>query len=190
VGFNIPVSSREVVVTTRTKAKRKGKAKLKKTLVPKAATRKKTRAVRKTKTIRKKPAKKAPLRRVSPKKAKPTAKVAVKTTTVSAPAQPEAVRPTPSLIRQPAPPAELGKRIGVVTHYYSHLSVAIIRLESGTLRVGDVIRIHGHTSDFSQTVESLEVNHSPATEVGPNEEFGLKVVEHAREHDAVFKVRS
>ena len=77
-----------------------------------------------------------------------------------------------------------------MTHYYSHLAVAIIRLESGTLRVGDVIQIRGHTTDFIQKVESLEVNHAPVTEVAPNEEFGLKVVEHAREHDVVFKVRS
>ena len=56
--------------------------------------------------------------------------------------------------------------------------------------VGDVIHIRGKTTDFSQTVESLEVNHAPVTDVGPNEEFGLKVVEHAREHDVVFKVRS
>jgi putative protease len=175
---------------TRTKAKRKGKAKRKKTTVTKAARRKKARAVRKTKTIRKKTPKKAPLPRVSPKKAKPTAKVAVKPTPVSAPARPEAVRPTPSLAVQPAPPAQPGEHIGVVAHYYSDLSVAIIRLESGTLRVGDVIHIRGHTTDFSQKVESLEVNHAPITEVGPNEEFGLKVVEHAREHDVVFKGRS
>jgi hypothetical protein len=58
------------------------------------------------------------------------------------------------------------------------------------LRVGDVIHICGHTTDFSQKVESLEVNHAPAAEVGPNDDFGLKVVEHAREHDVVFKVRS
>jgi hypothetical protein len=51
---------------------------------------------------------------------------------------------------------------------YSHLSVATLRLESGTLRIGDVIHIRGHTTDFSQRVESLEVNHAPATEVGPN----------------------
>jgi hypothetical protein len=55
--------------------------------------------------------------------------------------------------------------------------------------VGDVIHIRGHTTDFSQTVESLEVNHAPATEVGPNDDFGLKVVQHAREHDVVYKVR-
>ena len=74
-----------------------------------------------------------------------------------------------------------------MTHYYSHLSVATLRLESGTVRVGDVIHIRGHTT--SQRVESLEVNHAPATEVGPNDDFGLKVVGNAREHDVVYKVR-
>jgi hypothetical protein len=174
-------------VATRRKAKPKGKTRRKKTPVTKASTRKKATAGRKTKTIRKKPPKKAPRQRVSPKKAKPIAK---KPTPAGATAQPEAIRPTPSLAAQPAAPAEPGERIGVVTHYYSHLSVAIIRIESGTLRVGDVIHIRGHTTGFSQKVESLEVNHAPVTEVGPNEEFGLKVVEHAREHDVVFKVRS
>jgi len=78
-----------------------------------------------------------------------------------------------------------------VTHYYSHLSVVAMQLEPGTtLRVGDVIHIRGHTTDVTQKVESLEVNHAPVTEVGPNDDFGLKVVEHAREHDIVYKVRS
>jgi putative protease len=89
----------------------------------------------------------------------------------------------------PAQPAPSGERIGVVTHYYSHLSVATLRL-SGTLRVGDVIHIRGHTTDFKQRVESLEVNHAPVNEVGPNDDFGLKVVEHAREHDVVYKLRA
>ena len=83
------------------------------------------------------------------------------------------------------------QRIGVVTHYYSHLSVVAMQREPGTtLRVGDIIHIRGHTTDFSQKVESLEVNHAPVTEVGPNDDFGLKVIEHAREHDIVYKVRS
>jgi hypothetical protein len=151
---------------TRKKAKGKTKAKRKKPQVAKATTR------RKTATAKKKPAKKAQIRRSSPKKVAPTANAAVK--------------PTPSLPAQSTPP---GERIGVVTHYYSNLSVATLRLESGTLRVGDVIHIGGHTTDFSQRVESLEVNHAPATEVGPNDDFGLKVVGHVREHDVVYKVR-
>src|SRR2546430_17648725 len=59
-----------------------------------------------------------------------------------------------------------------------------------TLRVRDVIHIRGHTTDFTQKVESLEVNHAPVTEAGPNDDFGLKVVEHAREPDIVYRVRS
>jgi len=140
------------------------------------ATKKKSKG--KTKSKRKKTpvtkAAKAPRRKASPKKARPKAKAAIKSKQASPPAR----------------PAPAGKRIGVVTHYFGHVSVAIVRLESGTLRVGDMIHIQGHTTDFKQKVESLQVDHLPATEVGPKDDFGLKVVEHAREHDVVFKVRS
>ena len=155
-------------MATRKKATGKTKTKRKKAAV-KASTRRKTTTARKTRTVSKRTRKKAPLRGASPKKAKPP------------------VRPTPT---PPAEPAASEERIGVVTHYYSHLSVAAIQLERGTLRVGDVIHICGHTTDFRQKVESLEVDHAPTTEVGPKDDFGLKVVDHAREHDVVFKVRS
>jgi Elongation factor Tu domain 2 len=143
------------------------------------ATRKKAKV--KSKSKRKKTpatkAAKAPRRKASPKKARPK-KARSTAKAKSKPASP------------PARPAPKGKRIGVVTHYFGHVSVAIVRLESGTLRVGDMIHIQGHTTDFKQKVESLQVDHLPATEVGPKDDFGLKVVEHAREHDVVFKVKS
>ena len=163
----IQVSVQEAAMATRRKAKGKARGKRKKAPVTKAATRKK--AARKVRTT-KKTAKKVSPRSASIKKTKPTAKTAVK----------------------PAPQsASREQRIGVVTHYYSHLSVATMRLEPGTtLQVGDVIHIHGHTTDFTQKVDSLEVDHAPVTEVGTDDDFGLKVIEHAREHDAVFKVRS
>jgi cytoskeletal protein CcmA (bactofilin family) len=98
----------------------------------------------------------------------------------------EAVRLPPS---RPAQPISSEQRIGVVTHYYGHLSVVAMQLDPGAiLRVGDVIHIRGRITDFTQQVESLEVNGAPVSEVGPNDDFGLKVIEHAREHDAVFKV--
>src|SRR5215510_1653642 len=96
------------------------KAKRKKTTVRKAARRRKT--VRKTRIIRKKAAKKAAPRRAPRTKAKSTAKVAVKPTPVSQRAQPEAGKPPPR-----RPTAE--QRIGVVTHYYGHLSVVAMQLE-------------------------------------------------------------
>jgi putative protease len=79
--------------------------------------------------------------------------------------------------------------IGIVTHYYSHLSVAIVQLETGNLRVGDFIHIKGHTSDFSQPVESMEIDHVHVSEARPSQSFGLRVKEHAREHDVVYKAK-
>jgi len=163
----------------RRKAKAKARGKRKKAPITKAA--------RKTRKTIKKRAKKASPRPASPKKARPTAKTAGRPTPVSERA-PGTGRPPPSRAAQPASSEQ---RIGVVTHYYGHLSVVAMRLEPGaTLRVDDVIHIRGHTTDFTQKVESLELNHAPVIEVGPNDDFGLKVVEHAREHDVVFKVRS
>jgi hypothetical protein len=130
---------------------------------------------RKTVKRARKPARKAPLRRAAPKAAK---RKAVK---------PKAVRPqAPIAPVRPAP----GERIGVVTHFFGAPSVAIVKLETGTLRVGDTIHIQGHTTDFSQRVDSLQVEHAPVDEVGPNDDFGVRVDQHVREHDVVYKVAS
>jgi hypothetical protein len=76
-----------------------------------------------------------------------------------------------------------------VTHYFSHIAVAVLKLDPGArLRVGDNIRIQGHTSDFSQRIDSLQVDHAPVAEVGRQDDFGLKVREHARENDVVYKI--
>ena len=170
-------------MATKKKAGRKTKAKRKKTRAAKPAARRKT-------TAKKKSAKKAPARRARRKKAKPATQVVAKRTPARRPVRPVAVAATaaPAAASVPAQTAAREERIGVVTHYYSHLSVATLQLESGTLRVGDTIHIRGHTTDFTQRVESLEVDHAPATEVRPGDDFGLKVIEHAREHDVVYKL--
>jgi len=81
-------------------------------------------------------------------------------------------------------------KIGRVTHYFSKLSVAIVKVEEGSLKLGDEIRIKGATSDFTQKVESMEVDHQPVKEVAAGKEVGIKVIEHARENDDVYKVEA
>ena len=76
----------------------------------------------------------------------------------------------------------------MVSHYFSHLSVAALIMESGSLRVGDTIHVKGHTTDFTQKVDSLQVDHAPVSEVHAGQDFGMKVSELAREHDVVYKV--
>ncbi len=127
-----------------------------------------------------KPVRKAPARRVAPKAAKrKVAKPKV--------ARPKALRPQPPAAPERAAP---GERIGVVTHFYGEPSVAIVKLETGSLRIGDTIHIQGHTTDFSQRVDSLQVEHAPVDEVGPDDDFGVRVDQHVREHDVVYKVTS
>lgn len=80
------------------------------------------------------------------------------------------------------------QEIGKVTHYFGKLSVAIIHLTEGELKVGDTIHVKGHSSDFTQGVDSIQVEHQSVENAAKGESVGVKVVDHAREHDVVYKV--
>lgn len=79
------------------------------------------------------------------------------------------------------------KRIGVVTHYFGKIQVAAIKLTEGELHVGDTIHVKGQTSDFTQTVDSIQIEHDSVKSAAAGQSVGIKVSEHAREHDGVFK---
>jgi putative protease len=78
--------------------------------------------------------------------------------------------------------------IGTVTHYFSRIGVAGIQITQGSLRVGDTVRIKGHTSDFTQKIESLQLDNQSVAEATTGQSVGFKVAQHAREHDKVFKL--
>jgi putative protease len=80
-----------------------------------------------------------------------------------------------------------GKKVGKVTHYYTNIGVAVIEL-TGTLKVGDKIRIKGATSDFEQTIDSMQIEHDKIEEAKKGQSIGLKVKEHVRQHDVVYKI--
>ena len=80
--------------------------------------------------------------------------------------------------------AELGK----VTHYFSKIGVAAIQITHDTLCVGDVIHVKGHTSDFTQKIDSMQIDGNSVGEATIGQSVGLRVKDHAREHDQVFKV--
>jgi putative protease len=80
------------------------------------------------------------------------------------------------------------QKIGVVTHYFGKIGVAALKITNGELRVGDTIHVKGHTSDFTQTVDSMQVEHESVEVARTGDEVGMKTAEYVREHDAVFKV--
>jgi hypothetical protein len=66
--------------------------------------------------------------------------------------------------------------IGVITDFFRKICVAAVKIHPGQmLKAGDIICIKGPHTYIEQTVESLEVDHQPVTEVGGGSEVGLLV---------------
>jgi translation elongation factor EF-1alpha len=77
--------------------------------------------------------------------------------------------------------------IGKIAHYFSKIGVAVIQL-TGDLKVGDTIHVKGAATDFTQKVDSMQIQHEKIDEAKPGDDIGMKVVANAHEHDKVFKV--
>jgi translation elongation factor EF-1alpha len=80
------------------------------------------------------------------------------------------------------------EQIGKISHYFGHIHVAAVELTDGALAVGDNIHIKGHTTDLSEEVKSIEIEHEQVVSAKKGESIGITVPDHVREHDVVFKV--
>jgi putative protease len=78
--------------------------------------------------------------------------------------------------------------VGAVTHFYAHANAAIVRIESGEIRVGDTLHFSGHTTDFEQRVNRIELDHATVMFARMGQEVGIQVAQRAREHDVVSKL--
>ena len=80
----------------------------------------------------------------------------------------------------------MDKQIGKVVHFYDKLGVAIIDLEKGSLKVGDKIKFKKGDSEFSQNVDSLQVEHESVDEIKAGDSFGVKVDQATKPGTLVF----
>jgi len=78
-------------------------------------------------------------------------------------------------------------QVGSVTHFFKKIGVAIVEL-TDSLLVGDTIHISGHTTDLSQKVDSMQMEHQNVEKAEKGQTIGLKVTDEVREKDLVFKV--
>ena len=81
-----------------------------------------------------------------------------------------------------------GKEVGKVSGYFSHVSVASIKL-SGKLKVGDKVRIKGHTTDFEQKISSMQIDRKDVKEAKKGDHIGIKVSDKTRPNDTVYLVK-
>ena len=78
-------------------------------------------------------------------------------------------------------------RIGKVTHYFDHISVGVLELTE-RICVGDAVHFLGHSTDFKQEVNSLQIEHHDVNEAEPGQVVALKVNQKVHPHDALFKI--
>lgn len=80
----------------------------------------------------------------------------------------------------------MDKPIGKVVHFYDKLGVAIIDLDKGGLKVGDEIKFKRGEEEFSQKIESLQVDHESVDSVKKGDSFGMKVDKPTKPGTEVF----
>jgi len=80
------------------------------------------------------------------------------------------------------------EEVGKVADYFAKIGVAAIDITQGSLKVGDTIHIKGHTTDFEQPVDSIQIEHQNVEEAKPGDSIGIKVQDKVRDHDIVYKV--
>lgn len=156
----------------------------KKSIPKKKAAKKKKAAIKKTQVSKKKAAHK----KTQKKPARRPAAIAermipIKKITVVEPGPPS--RQIPPVEE----PAVKETAVGTVTHYYSHLGVAVIQINAGMLKTGDTIHIKGHVTDLIQTVDSMEYEHQHIDQATAGQCVGMRVADHTREHDIVYVVK-
>ena len=79
------------------------------------------------------------------------------------------------------------KLIGKVTHFFGRPGVGIIEL-SDILKIGDTIHIKGHTTDITQRISSMQIEHVEVQEAKPGDAVGVKVEQKLHEQDSVYKI--
>ncbi|RJR42178.1 MAG: translation elongation factor-like protein [Desulfobacteraceae bacterium] len=80
------------------------------------------------------------------------------------------------------------EKVGVVVKFFVKPGVAAIEAMGGGIKTGDLLRFRGHTTDFTEQVDSMQVDNKPVGEAPAGSMVGIKVKERVRENDEVYKV--
>src|SRR3990172_4837549 len=157
------------------------------TMAKKKAKTKKKAAKKVAKKVAKRPVKKAAGKaRVTARKPAARAARAPKRKP-SAPAR-SAKRPKTGVAALPAEKQVAGGvLLGHVEDYFAQVSVMALKLLAH-VSVGDMIRIKGHTTDITQKVESMQIEHQPVPTASAGDSVGIKIADRARRTDVVYKI--
>jgi hypothetical protein len=78
--------------------------------------------------------------------------------------------------------------VGTIQDYFAKIGVAAIGITGHGIKVGDELHFKGHTTDFNQKIDSMQVEHAAVAEAGVGASVGLKVKDRVRHGDKVYVV--
>ncbi|MBU0573246.1 MAG: hypothetical protein KKH83_02065 [Candidatus Margulisbacteria bacterium] len=78
------------------------------------------------------------------------------------------------------------KPIATVTHWFGKINVAILKLNS-PIRLGDKLEFKGCDPEFTQIIQSMQINHKFVEKAAKDAEIGVKMSHRVREGVEVFK---
>jgi putative protease len=79
-------------------------------------------------------------------------------------------------------------KVGEVVKFFAKPSVAAIVITDGGLKAGDTIHFKGHTTDFTQKVDSMQIDNQAVDEVGVGDDVGIRVAQRVRPGDVAYKI--
>jgi selenocysteine-specific translation elongation factor len=77
--------------------------------------------------------------------------------------------------------------VGTVSDFFARPVVAGIDL-NGAIKVGDLLKIKGHTTDLEFKIDSMQINNAFVQVASPGDSVGIKVPDRVRRGDSVYKV--
>ena len=79
------------------------------------------------------------------------------------------------------------EKVGEVTHYFTKIGVAVIDV-TAPIKVGDRIAVKGMTTNFEQTVDSMQIDGKNIEEAKKGDDIGMKVADRVRMGDVVYRL--
>lgn len=80
------------------------------------------------------------------------------------------------------------EKVGEVTHYFPHVNAAAVKVLKGGINVGDQLYLKGHTTDFKEKVNSIQLDHVSIQAGKKGQEIGLLVRSRVRIGDGVYRI--
>lgn len=82
----------------------------------------------------------------------------------------------------------MDKKIGVVTHYYDKIGVAVVEL-TGDISIGDKVRfVRGGEDLFEQEIGSIQLEHEKLEKADAGQTVGVEVEQKVKDGAEVYKI--